>query len=85
MLVCEDIHVVLPPYPHQDKAMQHAYEMLSYIIVEEDNETTRIKALEIALAAMIYASNITNCEIVLALESMRTSLLLARKDPQRLI
>jgi hypothetical protein len=86
MIVCDEIHVVTPPYPHQDKAMEHAYEMLSYIIVEEDNETTRIKALELALAALIYASKITNCEIVIALESMRTSLLLARRDErERLI
>ena len=80
MIVCDEIQVVTPPYPHQGKAMEHAYEMLSYIIVEEDNEEIRIKSLELALAAIIYASKISNCEIVIALESMRTSLLRARRE-----
>jgi len=86
MIVSDQIDVILPPFPQQEKALEHAYEMINYLVLDENNEMIRIKAVEYALAALMYGSKMTNCDIVLSLEGLRSSLLHIRKqDRDRLI
>jgi len=86
MIVSDQIDVIFPPFPQQEKALEHAYEMINYLVIDENNEMIRIKAVEYALAALMYGSKMTNCDIVLSLEGLRSSLLHIRKqDRDRLI
>ncbi len=69
----------------EDKAKQYADEIKEFVIVDEIDDVVKIKALIYILKATILDSNMTNCEVVLMLEKLRSSVLLERKKMNEML